>query len=166
MQLTGAAAGALVESPSLKVVSSERTIGSRRTIFEVAPNRRVTLNEIEIMQLNAVVTAGAASTQSRVTTRDSAQPAPFAPTTKRGIASGQASAPSRPAAPPTAVVIPRDALAESVASSTAVSVTNTIRWTDPVTRKLMELSGPFTIEELQLLRARIERQRADSLLKD
>jgi len=30
----------------------------------------------------------------------------------------------------------------------------------------MDAYSPFPIEELQLLRARIERQRADSLLKD
>jgi len=146
-----------VETQNLKVVSTDRVSGGRRTIFEVAPNRRVTLNEIETMQLSAAVA-------TRVT---GAQSTPAAvPTVKSGIASGQVSTPSGRSAAALSAVIRQDTSAEPVASSTASSLSNTIRWTDPVTRKLMVLSGPFTVEELQVLRAQIERQRADSARKD
>lgn len=154
-----------IEATPLKVLKVERTIGSRRTTYEIAPSQTVTLTEPEPVQRSEVgMTAGRAAPQRQATTGSGARAV-------QPMAAEAASAP-----PPLAPMMESRAGADSTsvrneASSAAkasptspsaafVAVSNTISWRDPLTGKTLTLSGSLSVERLQEIRKRIERERA------
>lgn len=154
-----------IEATPLKVLKVERTIGSRRTTYEVAPSQTVTLTEPEPVERSEVrMAAGRVAAQRQATTGSGARAA-------QPMAAEAASAP-----PPPAPMMDSRAGADSTsvrneASSAAktspaapsaafVAVSNTISWRDSQTGKTLTLSGPFSAERLQEIRKRIEKERA------
>lgn len=148
------------DAAPLKVVRTERSPGSRRTIYEIAPFTTVTLTETESPPLSGIVATGsaaAAGTQQRNTARGARTTQPM---------SAEATAPPPPP-PPVAMMDSRSGAdstsraeigaAGKVAFATA---TNTISWTEPKTGKTLTLSGNVSVERLQETRKRIEKERA------
>ncbi len=158
----------------LKVVRIERSIGSRRTIYEIEPSATVTLTETDSQQLSAVVETGAAAaTTSSSEGQKAARGARTAAPT-----SAQAAKAAPPPPPPSAMMdsksaadsAPRASVGAMSKTSTAKGeagaafsvATNTITWTEPKTGKTLTLSGNVSVERLQEIRKRIERERASS----
>jgi hypothetical protein len=140
--MSAAAAGAVAmdaatEQPrALKVVGTPRTIGAKVTLYEVAPGDTVTLTEPMPVQLLQSVVTGVAE-QSKA--------AAAAPMRRADAAAVSAPEPSV------------GARASRVESANAVT---TISWPDPVTGKMLKLSGRMPAARLQEIRIRIERERA------
>lgn len=159
-------------SGALRVVRVERAIGSRRTIYEIGPSQTVTLTEPETNQLSQIVVTGSAESivrgsQGQTSTRE-------ARTTQPLSAEAAKAPPPPPAAP---AMSDSKAGADSAARSeiTAMAKTpsvlqgqlsaappggaNTISWTEARTGKTLTLSGNVSVERLQEIRKRIERER-------
>jgi anti-sigma factor RsiW len=127
-----------VQAP-LKVLKTERTASGTRTIYEVAPDRIVTL--VEYDSTNARSPIGTVAGDATISARGAA--------TMRALDVPRVvSASSTPAAIPT-----------SAATTPAKPPTSTIRWTDESTGRIFVLSGPFSDSELGSIRQRIERLR-------
>lgn len=154
-----------IEATPLKVLKVERTIGSRRTTYEIAPSQTVTLTEPEPVQRSEVgMTAGRAAAQRQATTGSGARAV-------QPMAAEAASAPppptpmmeSRAGADSTSVRNEASSAAKASPTSPSaafVAVSNTISWRDPLTGKTLTLSGSLSVERLQEIRKRIERERA------
>ncbi len=141
LQLSANTASESSEVAPLKVLRVERTIGGRRTIYEVAPTQTVTLTEPEPLLLSGVVTTGVATVQER-----------------QSRASGARSAePMRAEAA---------AAPQPQVGAAFIASMNTITWTEAATGKTLTLSGNLPVERLQEIRRRIERERAASSKKD
>ncbi len=168
VQTSEAAPGS--DAAPLKVVRVERSIGSRRTIYEIAPSATVTLTETDASQLSSVVTTGAAAAttfgaQERTAPRGARTAAPT---------SAEAAKAPPPPPPPSAVMDSKSAADSAVVGTmsktsaarsqagTAFTATNTITWTEPKTGKTLTLSGNVSVERLQEIRKRIEKERASS----
>jgi hypothetical protein len=172
MQMSEAVSGS--DAAPLKVLTVERSIGSRRTIYEIAPSATVTLTETDAPQLSSVVTTGAAAAttfgaQGRNAPRGARTTAP---------ASAEAAKAPAPPPPPSAVMDSKSAAdsadpavvgtmsktsaAKGQAGAALTAATNTITWTEPKTGKTLTLSGNVSVERLQEIRKRIESVRASS----
>ena len=140
----------------LKIVGTRRQIGARVTLYEVAPNDTVTLTELMSTQLEAVVTTAM----------------PTVPQEGRGAKSSAAAAPQRADA---AVANPQDSQREAVgavaqprapsapAPVTGIETANgvtTITWKDATSGSVLKLSGRIPAAQLQLIKFRIEQERA------
>jgi hypothetical protein len=147
---------------ALKVLKVERSPGSRRTIYEISPSQTVTLTEPETV-LGAVASAPAAAQPTiRLRGNNAIQPsrteaartAPPPPpmmdsrtTTDSVLASRQAT-------------VGKAAAAQTQSAAAFAAASNTISWTEARTGKTLTLSGNLTVERLQEIRQRIERERA------
>jgi hypothetical protein len=149
-QTTGAAAmdAASEQQPPLKVVGTPRTIGAKVTLYEVAPGDTVTLTEPVSFQLESVVATGVATgVAEQAPSRQAAGKAPAAAQIRRADAAAISAAP----------VASANAQASRVENANGVT---TISWPDPVTGKMLKLSGRMPAARLQEIRLRIERERA------
>jgi hypothetical protein len=132
----------------LKVVKVERTPGSRRTIYQLTPSEMVTLIEPEV----DTTLAGRIVLRGSVGAVTSAQPERRAAgaVTQRNTESAKAPAPPPPPSP----------MMDSKAGAAFMAATNTITWIESRTGKTLTLSGNVSVERLQEIRKRIERERA------
>jgi hypothetical protein len=145
----------------LKVVRIERSIGSRRTIYEIAPSATVTLTETDPKQLSGIVATGsAAAAKSGAQQRTAA----------RGAGAAQpmsAEAAKAPPPPPASPMMDSRAGADSASRAETgaaarmvfTAATNVITWAEPETGKTLTLSGNVSVERLQEIRKRIEKER-------
>jgi hypothetical protein len=138
----------------LKIVGTRRQIGARITLYEVAPNDTVTLTELISTQLSAVVTTGMATVrqEGRATAKSSAAAQPQRADAAVAMQDSQREA---AAAPPRVLSAP--------APVTGIETTNgvtTITWTDATTGGVLKLSGRIPATQLQLIKIRIEQERA------
>jgi hypothetical protein len=146
---------------ALKVLRVERSPGSRRTIYEIAPSQTVTLTEPELVVGAIANTPAAPQPTIRLRGNNAIQP------------SRTEAAPTAPPPPPMmdsrttpdSVLASRQATVGKAAAQTQTAATfaaagNTISWTETRTGKTLTLSGNLTVERLQELRQRIERERA------
>jgi hypothetical protein len=146
---------------ALKVLRVERTLGSRRTIYEISPSQTVTLTEPELVVGAIANTPAAAQPTIRLRGNNAIQP------------SRTEAAPTAPPPPPMmdsrttpdSVLASRQATVGKAAAQTQTAATsaaagNAISWTEARTGKTLTLSGNLTVERLQELRQRIERERA------
>jgi putative zinc finger protein len=166
----GFAAGAAASTDArssvsfLKNVGLRREIGRSSTLYEVSPGDTVVLSELSETHLGQVVVTGVQTTTQAAavgTSRTLARAA--APDTQRREAAKSATKSSvTPAAQ--AAVAPAPAMAPAKASAAMADVANaynTISWTDSATGKAMTLSGRHSVAELEEIRVRIERARAE-----
>lgn len=131
---------------ALRVVKVERTLGSRRTTYEVAPSESVTLIEPD-----------ADSTASQIVVRGRAGPVVSGQTEARASRSAPMSAEAAKAPPP-----PPAVMMDSKASAAFTAAQNTITWTEARTGKTLTLSGNVSVERLREIRKRIEKERASA----
>ena len=153
-----------VEAP-LRVVKVERTLGSRRTTYEIAPMQTVTLTEPEPVQTSAIGMAAGSAVRRQATTGSGARAV-------QPMAAEAASAPPPPPAPPmdaragadsTSTKKQESPTAKPLAvpgSARFAAPSNTISWVDAQTGKTLTLSGNVSEARLQEIRKRIERERA------
>jgi hypothetical protein len=124
----------------LRIVGTRRQIGARITLYEVAPNDTVTLTELMSTQLSAVVTTAM----------------PTMPQEGRAAKSSAAGPPQQQRAD---AVVANPAPAPVTGIETANGVT-TITWTDATTGGVLKLSGRIPAAQLQVIKFRIEQDRA------
>jgi hypothetical protein len=145
---------------ALKVLKVERSLGSRRTIYEISPSQTVTLTEPETV-LGTVATAqGAAQptirlrgTNAMQPSRAEATPAAPPPPMMDSRTTADSGSLSREAA------VAKKATAQAQPAATFAAAINTISWTEARTGKTLTLSGNLPVERLQAIRQRIERER-------
>ena len=125
----------------LKVVGTPKVLGARVTLYEVAPGDTVTFTEALNIQLNAVVTTGISSAELQA---------------RRSTEKSAVAAPTRVASPSPAV--------PSLQVEVANGVT-TISWPDVATGNMLKLSGRMSVERLNEIKRRIERERAAAARK-
>ena len=152
------------DAAPLKVVRIERSVGSRRTIYEIAPSATVTLTETESPQLSGIVATGsAAAANSGAQQRNATTGA----RTARPMSAEAAKAPPPP--PPSPMMDSRsgaDSTARAEVGAAAkmsfTAATNVITWMEPKTGKTLTLSGNVSVERLHEIRKRIEKERASA----
>ena len=128
---------AATEQPrALKVVGTPRTVGAKVTLYEVAPGDTVTLTEPVAVQLLQSVVTGVA-----------------------GQSKAAAAAPMR-RADAAAVSAPEASMGARASRVESANGVTTISWPDPVTGKMLKLSGRVPAARLQEIRLMIERERA------
>jgi len=140
----------------LKIVGTRRQIGARITLYEVTPNDTVTLTELMSTQLSAVVTTGMPTVpqEGRAAAKSSAAAPPQRADAAVAMQDSQREA-AAAAAPPRVLSAP--------APVTGIETTNgvtTITWTDATTGGVLKLSGRIPATQLQLIKIRIEQERA------
>ena len=135
-----AASDSVTPVTPLKIVGTRRQIGARVTLYEVAPNDTVTLTEFMSVQLEAVVTTGMATL----------------PQEGRAAKSSAAAAPQQQRAD-AAVAIPAPAPVTGIETANGVT---TITWKDATSGSVLKLSGRIPATQLQLIKFRIEQERA------
>ena len=123
---------ATAASAPLKVVKVERVASGTQTTYEITPERSVTLTEPDSIAARAT---GGGIARGRVM-------ASGAVAFERRLARASSTTPLASA---------------PVSSEQAV---NTIQWTEESTGKTLVLSGPFSVSELESIKARIEDLRA------
>ena len=147
-----------VEAP-LRVVKVERTLGSRRTTYEIAPTQTVTLTEPEPVQTSAIGMAAGSAVRRQATTGNSARAV-------QPMAAEAASAPPPPMDSRAGADSTKREEASAAKTSAAPAAarfaapSNTINWIDAQTGKTLTLSGNVSEARLQEIRKRIERERA------
>jgi anti-sigma factor RsiW len=149
---------------ALKIVGTARQIGTRTTLYEVAPGDTVTLTEIMSARLEAVVVTGMSTARTAdqareksVTTqavKGAVAPAVSASDSQGGAAGVPSPAPAQAARPEGNVFTSKTGNAQVSNGVTTIS------WTDPVTRNVMRLSGRMSPARLQQVKTQIERERA------
>jgi anti-sigma factor RsiW len=165
-----AALNAASEPQALKIVRTARQIGTKTTLYEVAPGDTVTLTEIMSLQLDAVVVTGMStartvdrSTEKSVTTqaaKGAVAPAVTASDSQGAAAGVPSPAPAQAGRAQTGNVL--TSRTENVQVSNGVT---TISWTDPATGNVMRLSGHISPTRLQQVKTQIERERAAEAAK-
>ena len=123
----------------LKIAGTRRQIGARITLYEVAPNDTVTLTELMSTQLSAVVIG-----------------MPTVPQEGRAAKSSAAAPPQQQRAD-AVVANPRPAPVTAIETANGVT---TITWTDATTGGVLKLSGRIPAAQLQVIKFRIEQDRA------
>lgn len=146
-----AADAAIGPTEPLKVIGSPRRVGAKVTVYDVAGDT-VTLTESQNVALSGAVAMGRVTTtqvqgEKAAARTSNAEPAAVGSDTRRPAAA-QVS-PAAPSAPLQNAAHPEDA-----------NTLHTITWVDPVTRNTMTLSGRMSEARLQVLKVRIERERA------
>jgi len=117
--------------PPLKELNVEQTPGTRRIVYQISATDTVTLTEIESPSLQSVVTTGAASAQDRQ----------------------QQALRTRDAVPT------RTEVAAAAPPQIAPPARNTVRWVESATGTTLILSGSLSVEKLQEIKQRIEKER-------
>jgi hypothetical protein len=150
------------DATPLKVVRIDRSAGARRTIYEIAPFATVTLTEPEPVPLSAIVATGTAAAARSATQQENT-----ARRARTAQPSSAESAKAPPPPPPSPMMDSRsgaDSSARAEVGAAAkmafTAVPNTISWTEPKTGKTLTLSGNVSVERLQEIRKRIEKERA------
>ena len=149
------------EQVHLNEVGTLRTLGAKVTLYEVAPGDTVTFTEASSAQLESVVAAGSSAGERARESTGKAAPAP----SKRADAA-VVSAPDSQR--PTAVTGALAGAPSAPVPATHVEVANgvtTITWIDTVTGNTLKLSGRMSETRLQLIKIRIERERAAAAAK-
>jgi hypothetical protein len=125
-------------------------------LYEVAPNDTVTLTELMNTQLSAVVTTAMPTMpqEGRAAAKSSAAAPPQRADAAVAMQDSQREA-AAAAAPPRVLSAP----APVTGIETANGVT-TITWTDATTGGVLKLSGRIPATQLQLIKIRIEQERA------
>jgi len=134
----------------LKVIGSPGRIGANVTVYEIGGDT-VTLTELRPAALSSIAATDVAAAGMPAESRGKT-------TAVRSGVSGQmvpASAP--PVAPPSPVSA---APVQDAARPEESNVVHTITWVDPATRNTLSLSGRMPEARLQLIRLRIEKERA------
>lgn len=147
----GVIAGELAEPiQPLKVVESPRRIGANVTVYEIGGDT-VTLTESRAVALSSIAATDAAAATTQSESRGKAAAA------RNSVANQTvpASAPTVAPPPPVAPAPVRDA-----ARPEDPNVVHTITWKDPATRNTLSLTGRMSEARLQLIRLRIEKERA------
>ena len=143
----------------LKIVGTKRQIGARITLYEVAPNDTVTLTEFMSMQLEEVVVTGMPTVpqEDRAAAKSAAAAPPQQQRADAAVASPQDSQreAGRAAAPPRVLSAPAPVTAFETANGVI-----TITWKDAITGSVLKLSGRIPAAQLQLIKFRIEQERA------
>jgi len=154
-----AALNAASETAPLKIIGTPRQLGAKITLYEVAPGDTVTLTEAIPLALSQVVVTGA------TTTRQAGGRSAAAPSKARADAAAITSmADSQHAAgvPSSAPVVSAPAPASQLGM---VKALHTITWTDRATGNALALTGRMPEARLQLIKIRIERERAAAAAK-
>jgi hypothetical protein len=160
--LGAAASNAAREPELLREVGHPRTFGAKVTLYEVAPGDTVTLTEAIPVDLSEVVVTGATtvSTPRQATGKSAAAPSKA----RTDAAAITSTADSQRAAGVTS-----PALVASVPTPSLqlgmVNAPHTITWTDPATGHTLALTGRMPEARLQLIKIRIERERAAAAAK-
>lgn len=163
MQLRGATALDVAgERFTLKEVGHPRKFGMKVTLYEVAPGDTVTFTEPVNLQLNAVVVTGVGA-EERVA-RQSSEIAAATPVKRADAAATSAPDSQRPAAAVGAIAPAPSAPVPATRVEVANGVT-TISWLDPTTGSVFTLSGRIPEARLQLIKIRIDRERAAAAAK-
>jgi hypothetical protein len=158
----GAALDAAREPELLKEVGHPRKFGAKVTLYEVASGDTVTLTEAIPLDLSEVVVTSAGTTPvARQATGKSAAAPSKARVDAPAITSTADSqhAAGMPSSAPTA-----SALAPNLQLG-MVNAPHTITWTDPATGHTLALTGRMPEARLQLIKIRIERERAAAAAK-
>jgi anti-sigma factor RsiW len=161
-RVRGAAALDAAREPELKVVGTPRRLGAKVTLYEVAPGDTVTLSEAVPLDLSEVVvtSAGATAVARQATGKSAAAPSKArvdAPAITSTADSQHAA--GMPSSAPTASA-PAPNLQLGI-----VNAPHTITWTDPATGHTLALTGRMPEARLQLIKIRIERERAAAAAK-
>ena len=160
--LGAAASNAAREPELLREVGHPRTFGAKVTLYEVAPGDTVTLTEAIPVDLSEVVVTGAttASTPRQATGKSAAAPSK-ARTDAAAITSTADSQHAAGVTSPAPVAsVPAPSLQLGM-----VNAPHTITWTDPATGHTLALTGRMPEVRLQLIKIRIERERAAAAAK-
>jgi hypothetical protein len=134
----------------LKVIESPRRIGANVTVYEIGGDT-VTLTESRAVALSSIAATDAAAVTTQSESRGKAAAA------RTGVSSQSVPASAPTVAPPPPVA---PAPAQDVARPEDPNVVHTITWTDPATRNTLSLTGRMSEARLQLIRLRIEKERA------
>lgn len=145
--IAGGTAGA---AQALKVIDSPSRVGANVTVYEIGGDT-VTLTESRPLALSSIVATGAAAA------RIQSEPRPKAAATRNGVAEQVTQPTAPPVSPPPSVAA---APVRDAARPEDPNVMHTITWMDPVTRNTLSLTGRMSEARLQLIRLRIEKERA------
>jgi putative zinc finger protein len=152
------------ETERLKVVGTPRRIGTKVTLYEVAPGDTVTLTEATMTALDYVATTGASVTAKAGRTERAIAP--------QAVAAGRAATAAPPDSQPGAVLPSPRVSAPTPAPPAPVSMVEvangvtTISWTDATTRNVLKLSGRMPAARLQQIKILVERERAAAAKKN
>ena len=159
MRISTMQANAFALAPTPREVERKRMLGKTQTFYEIAPGDTVVLEEQFQAQLNEIVVTGAQTAQAVAGRRAEPQAARLtgkaapataaAETRQKGESVPAAAAPTPP--PPPAVL--QDAPSGDV---------HRVSWLDPVTGRVMILSGRHSQEDLQLIRKQIQKLRDEA----
>jgi hypothetical protein len=137
---------------SIRVVGTPRSLGEKRTLYEVAPGDTVLLAEALAMTLNSVVVTGVGTTTTaqsadtsstpRIQIRGAKTMSTVPDTQSRKASFSAAPAPSRPP------------------SAETLNGVTTLTWIDHGSGNMMKLSGRHSAAELLVIKGRIEQLRA------
>jgi len=149
------------EPELLRVVGTPRKLGAKVTLYEVAPGDTVTLTEVTHLDLSEVVVTGAAT--ALAARQATGKPAAAASKARAdaaiaSVADSQRAAPAPSLAPVASAPAPTPQLG-------MVNAPHTITWTDPATGHTLALTGRMPEARLQLIKIRIERERAAAATK-
>ncbi|MDQ6768493.1 MAG: zf-HC2 domain-containing protein [Gemmatimonadota bacterium] len=150
------------DQPPLKVVGTPNMIGARVTLYEVAPGDTVTLTEPAEVQLQSsvVTAAGAVEPMAR---RSVAKSGVAAPTARADTVIASA-ADSQRSAKEMKRVATQSAATPVLRTDVANEVTM-ITWRDPNSGNTLTLSGRIPRERLEVIKRRIEQDRAAAAAK-
>ena len=134
----------------LRVIESPRRIGANVTVYEIGGDT-VTLTESRAVALSSIAATDAAPVGT-----------PSESHGKTAAARNSVSSQTVPASAPTVAPPPPVAAApvQDAARPEDPNVVHTITCTDPTTRNTLSLSGRMSEARLQLIRSRIEKERA------
>lgn len=124
------------EQPRLKVVGTPRMIGAKVTLYEVAPGDTVTFTEVSNLHLESVVTTGISAAE---------------PQARRSVQKSAATPRTQTASPAAVAPPPEVEVANGMTS---------ISWPDVATGNMLRLSGRMSVERLNEIKRRIQRERA------
>jgi hypothetical protein len=173
MQLSANAIRTQGDVPPLKVLRVQRALGSRRTLYEISPTDTVTLTEVEPVFLSGVVTTGVATVRERQSRTSGAlsvaprraepaaapPPPPVAPPTDSSRAA-DAVIQSTETAATAKTSTAKPLLPQTLAAGASTERVNTINWIESASGKALSLSGKLSVERLQEIRRRIEKERS------
>jgi len=160
--LGAAASNAAREPELLREVGHPRTFGAKVTLYEVAPGDTVTLTEAIPVDLSEVVVTGATtvSTPRQATGKSAAAPSRARTDAAAIISTADSQHAAGVTSPAPVASVPAPSLQLGM-----VNAPHTITWTDPATGHTLALTGRMPEARLQLIKIRIERERAAAAAK-
>jgi hypothetical protein len=150
------------EPELLKEVGHPRKLGTKVTLYEVAPGDTVTLTEAIPVDLGEVVVTGATtvSTPRQATGKSAAAPSKARTDAAAIISAADSQHAAGVTSPAPVASVPAPSLQLGM-----VNAPHTITWTDPATGHTLALTGRMPEARLQLIKIRIERERAAAAAK-